>query len=150
MRGVHLVGIHLHPLAVGSSPHARGPLRGAFIFLSFHRIIPACAGSTALEVDSSEQAGDHPRMRGVHFNVPPITTLSLGSSPHARGPRSNKPFMRWTKRIIPACAGSTQIHARKHPFQKDHPRMRGVHSPDAALFPLVVGSSPHARGPLQS
>ena len=134
----------------GSSPHARGALalfaghgrllrdhprmRGehstedgeAFIW---RRIIPACAGSTC----------------------PPslVCPTLMGSSPHARGARTQK--------------------TGNHRPAKDHPRMRGEHHRrqgrgqqpfgiipacagstlnQAVSFGDFVGSSPHARGAL--
>ena len=51
-------------------------------------IIPACAGSTLVEVTCAPDAGDHPRVRGEH---PPMVMLPLpsgGSSPRARGARA--------------------------------------------------------------
>ena len=52
--------------------------------------------------------------------------------------------------IIPACAGSTLVPVRHHASPQDHPRMRGEH-PAVTFEPLaMVGSSPHARGALDS
>ena len=135
----------------GSSPHARGApvlpasegervrdhprMRGEHrarraLPAGWHRIIPACAGSTYRDTD--------------------LITLVAGSSPHARGARRRRrprarrcwdhPRMRgehlfhgftmlYLARIIPACAGSTV----------------------KALLAVTrePGSSPHARGALE-
>ena len=86
-------------------------------------------------------------MRGVHCKQVLGIVGDLGSSPHARGPRSILQHIVMGIGIIPACAGSTQRSWKKLLLGKDHPRMRGVHS-IALLAPVVnMGSSPHARGP---
>ena len=66
MRGVHLFLRQKLLCKLGSSPHARGPLDGAINKDSQFRIIPACAGSTAMALAKDTQGRDHPRMRGVH------------------------------------------------------------------------------------
>ena len=52
-----------------------------------------------------------------------------------------------SKRIIPACAGSTAYGRDGSPVRRDHPRMRGVHEPHNQAVRRQKGSSPHARGP---
>ncbi len=51
-------------------------------------------------------------------------------------------------RIIPAYAGSTVNGVTPTAGDKDHPRIRGVHTAAAAITPRKSGSSPHTRGPL--
>ena len=48
--------------------------------------------------------------------------------------------------IIPACAGSTDTSASRCACTRDHPRMCGEHSIDAAVRFEAEGSSPHVRG----
>ena len=52
-----------------------------------------------------------------------------GSSPHTRGaPYKSGPHAR-SKRIIPAYAGSTGVISGQMDPARDHPRIRGEHSP---------------------
>ena len=127
MRGVHILAFAFPIVAWGSSPHARGPLICKEHCKALSRIIPACAGSTWPPVPSRTWCWDHPRMRGVHFCLSLVLDARSGSSPHARGP-----LMLWLiyaplQRIIPACAGSTQVKIVAACNMRDHPRMRGVH-----------------------
>ena len=55
--------------------------------------------------------------------------------------------MRW---IIPACAGFTRSRRRSPRTQADHPRMRGVYDLPIPRPPHTAGSSPHARGLLDT
>ena len=148
MRGVH--GDHHldEPACKGSSPHARGPRIQNKSSKPLVRIIPACAGSTLQSKRPDRPQEDHPRMRGVHLVVCCPPSLSLGSSPHARGPLDAFHDAPVTIRIIPACAGSTCSVSLPPLSIKDHPRMRGVHTPMPPELPPDPGSSPHARGPL--
>ena len=113
-------------------------------------IIPACAGSTSESLQYRRKTRDHPRMRGEHNDSSSLRTVDPGSSPHARG------APRWPCRcpsprgIIPACAGSTPWHSRVSARGRDHPRMRGEHRRARAGGSSCAGSSPHARGALDT
>ena len=48
--------------------------------------------------------------------------------------------------IIPAYAGSTQIHLNSTGDIRDHPRIRGEHAPPVIGIAEGTGSSPHTRG----
>ena len=148
MRGVHSLDINSPGGDVGSSPHARGPPCPAFPASWPDGIIPACAGSTLDNSSLICACKDHPRMRGVHFLDDGRRSRGIGSSPHARGPLDLTSVWFGTIGIIPACAGSTNHKKWLSLEKKDHPRMRGVHENVAAPVPPILGSSPHARGPL--
>ena len=134
--------------AMGSSPHARGALighvwltvlsedhprmrgehhGGRFEAAAQHGIIPACAGSTYIQLAKTRLAqGSSPHARGA-----PCTTSRLVSSsrdhPRMRGEHvADQDETLAELRIIPACAGSTDVAA-----------LRGE---------IDSGSSPHARG----
>ena len=110
----------------GSSPHARGAHGYGRPFGLIHGLIPACAGSTLLQMVVVCTTGAHPRMRGEHKGGPP-SWQSIA-------------------RLIPACAGSTALPALWACSRRAHPRMRGEHA-DADPIPVKPpGSSPHARG----
>ena len=148
MRGVHLPRAFASSFKVGSSPHARGPHGNHYYYTDADRIIPACAGSTPQGWDHHRNSKDHPRMRGVHVLACVAAVLALGSSPHARGPQIQHSKFRFLVGIIPACAGSTRTALSRTASNRDHPRMRGVHSKMIIDNGNDVGSSPHARGPL--
>ena len=89
-------------------------------------------------------------MRGEHNTHCQESTSARGSSPHARGARSACPARSGRRGIIPACAGSTRPARDQDGRRADHPRMRGEHTLVAASTSLAAGSSPHARGALES
>ena len=146
MRGEHVFTVTEVIPSEGSSPHARGAqvregacrLRGG--------IIPACAGSTRLPTRRRASSRDHPRMRGEHAFFGQPTTVSIGSSPHARGAPEAALGQNLGIGIIPACAGSTAFSRSPCVVSRDHPRMRGEHSTDMVPVSTHIGSSPHARG----
>ena len=110
-------------------------------------IIPACAGSISAGHRVRQQTEDHPRMRGVHSISAWLKLLTLGSSPHARGPFLPSAVISPALRIIPACAGSIRRSYQQMSWYEDHPRMRGVHLFFFRRLRSNIGSSPHARGP---
>ena len=130
----------------GSSPHTRGaPPRRARRRCA-QRIIPAYAGSTIKGLWDGIKSGDHPRIRGEHFQVYRERHYACGSSPHTRGALKLRRGVVIAGRIIPAYAGSTSRRCPARPSRADHPRIRGEHM----LLPIVTkvtgGSSPHTRG----
>ncbi len=146
MRGEHYPCGSRAEGSVGSSPHARGTLRGLSLPHGSTGIIPACAGNTPIRCSGRLLSGDHPRMRGEHCFVAMSAPCLLGSSPHARGTLFCGHSICSFVGIIPACAGNTVPVWLGVELVQDHPRMRGEH----VLLPLsmivVMGSSPHARG----
>ena len=88
----------------------------------------------------------HPRMRGEHPLWWNRMTWSDGSSPHARGALWSRFQTDMEKRLIPACAGSTQSGGFAQQDDGAHPRMRGEHPDRHAGLDFAGGSSPHARG----
>ena len=85
-------------------------------------------------------------MRGEHSKNKRKDKEHEGSSPHARGARSQPPLPGVTGGVIPACAGSTRHCAHISLQAGGHPRMRGEHHPQRHHYPCGWGSSPHARG----
>ena len=148
MRGEHKSGWIALPTSSGSSPHARGtPLVGVGVGL-LQGIIPACAGNTSPRSRRRCSTKDHPRMRGEHGSMAAFSSLSTGSSPHARGTRFGRLPARLHSGIIPACAGNTSPAPASRRGSWDHPRMRGEHCIPMTLGISGPGSSPHARGTL--
>ena len=133
----------------GSSPHTRGARPGAGEEADEAGIIPAYAGSTEQTERGTPDMADHPRIRGEHRAVEWVTDFDLGSSPHTRGALMGPPLKTQGLRIIPAYAGSTEIHRIRHDGLPDHPRIRGEHFANTVANIKAVGSSPHTRGALR-
>src|SRR5690606_6797328 len=146
-RGEHCNSMAYSSASHGSSPHARGTPAVIRPPTGTRRLIPACAGNTYGLCSPYGQVPAHPRMRGEHVHLGIAGRLCLlahprmrgehtashgaargptGSSPHARGTRSNDPPRRPDRRLIPACAGNTMRRS--------------------VVSISVDGSSPHARG----
>ena len=66
LRGEHGMSVSNNARSQGSSPPARGALPALSLLELLRRIIPACAGSTAMSRISSASSPDHPRLRGEH------------------------------------------------------------------------------------
>ncbi len=130
----------------GSSPHARGKRSEAPVDRINRRLIPACAGkTTACSVDL-DAPGAHPRMRGENCRLPNEGDGMSGSSPHARGKLILIPGISEGIRLIPACAGKTNVSRSFSTSFGAHPRMRGENRIVTCSNTRPLGSSPHARG----
>ena len=133
-------------LYIGSSPHARGTHPRPCRHLCPFRFIPACAGNARALFAAALRAAVHPRMRGERSSPQLMTQWPPGSSPHARGTRTQPrctlqrgavhPRMRgeraecivWVAygcRFIPACAGNAYPAPATAGSTSVHPRMRG-------------------------
>ena len=133
----------------GSSPHTRGARRPRPTGARGRRIIPAYAGSTPEPRPSAPPPSDHPRIRGEHDIITATGCRPWGSSPHTRGARADAHGDPALDGIIPAYAGSTPAGLFWRRRDRDHPRIRGEHLPDADGCAALDGSSPHTRGALQ-
>ena len=85
-------------------------------------------------------------MRGERISRLTIASSSAGSSPHARGTRVCCLLSGGFLRFIPACAGNAVGGRGVQFLLQVHPRMRGERMRNVSRLPLLVGSSPHARG----
>ena len=130
----------------GSSPHARGTRPSYMPRGRYEGIIPACAGNTPPGLASPTTCRDHPRMRGEHYDQYTDSVEQKGSSPHARGTLAALTTICEPSGIIPACAGNTSASQAETELRRDHPRMRGEHTPLVSATVDHAGSSPHARG----
>ena len=110
----------------GSSPLARGLLLCGCHHSTSCWIIPARAGFTRRRNWPRSPPADHPRSRGVYCSEMFAAARRSGSSPLARGLRSE---------------GYTVYGA-----VADHPRSRGVYLYESELTKRDPGSSPLARG----
>ena len=165
-RGVYPRGRTAASSSSGSSPLARG-LRGRGVPDRLQAgIIPARAGFTSAQRQSSQHGKDHPRSRGVYTGTVVAEGDGSGSSPLARGLRLHVQNLGEDARIIPARAGFTSRTATRKPSERiiparagftwragcgargggDHPRSRGVYVEIAMSVEVNAGSSPLARG----
>ena len=85
-------------------------------------------------------------MRGENASALAPTSVTWGSSPHARGKPHQNPRRMSNFRLIPACAGKTRSRLRFGLSMRAHPRMRGENKFWQGKMKTLVGSSPHARG----
>ena len=145
-RGVYRHAEVHHRRVEGSSPLARGLHRPELDRVPVGRIIPARAGFTAIIAGTGVLLGDHPRSRGVYRAVAECAVWTDGSSPLARGLRTEEYNRRSGRRIIPARAGFTPVRIPTSFTDADHPRSRGVYFPEQVGCVAAVGSSPLARG----
>ena len=93
--------------AGGSSPRMRGAPVVGVVQADASGIIPAYAGSTVGLGKTIHQAEDHPRVCGEHGKMAFFSVVVRGSSPRMRGAPCRTTGADWTRRIIPAYAGST-------------------------------------------
>ena len=130
-RGVYSLSVVSDCPRVGSSPLARGLLGRAGRERRGLRIIPARAGFTSWRRTSWTPRSDHPRSRGVYAVRPSEvvavtdhprsrgvysallaqTSVSVGSSPLARGLPLDHAKIPLLTRIIPARAGFTAVRS---------------------------------------
>ena len=130
----------------GSSPLARGlPDFEGQVHVDVG-IIPARAGFTSSPPRRPSGLSDHPRSRGVYSFARSLESRSSGSSPLARGLRSERRLGLDLSGIIPARAGFTCDDREPLRKDKDHPRSRGVYAPRTPPRATGSGSSPLARG----
>ena len=118
----------------------RGRLRGG-------GLIPARAGTTGLGLLRRGGFGAHPRSRGDHSPVATSTVSAVGSSPLARGPRTEAGTSNSSGGLIPARAGTTIVFYSSSFRFWAHPRSRGDHVSAIPHKVCAPGSSPLARGP---
>ena len=150
MRGEHFHAGRGSVRVIGSSPHARGARQPCYQHPRYGGLIPACAGSTSTTTRAAPRKWAHPRMRGEHRDRRAPCRHYGGSSPHARGaPHVPDPRGKLTG-LIPACAGSTSPPRPRCTNWTAHPRMRGEHTWITTGTCSPTGSSPHARGALDT
>ena len=107
LRGEHPTIEKPGEINLGSSPPARGTRTRHGDAGCKVRFIPACAGNTRRRRRDRARGAVHPRLRGEHDAVLAGFGENLGSSPPARGTRSDFRAVVEFRRFIPACAGNT-------------------------------------------
>ena len=146
LRGEHLNMLGDRDTPIGSPPPARGAPGRRDRSTRCVRITPACAGSTTRWWPPGPATPDHPRLRGEHCDRHEPGTDHRGSPPPARGALTDTIDNRASKRITPACAGSTPSLRHYVPRASDHPRLRGEHIAYQMPRTGYWGSPPPARG----
>ena len=130
----------------GSSPRARGTREVRAGDRGAARFIPACAGNTSTPSRTRSRSPVHPRVRGEHDQRQHQQRVVGGSSPRARGTRSEPATRPALARFIPACAGNTSSNVKNTAPNPVHPRVRGEHRAYDDGIAAAAGSSPRARG----
>ena len=130
----------------GSSPLTRGKRLTQSLLPLAHRLIPAHAGKTRIQLRERGARRAHPRSRGENAKDVAIPALQDGSSPLTRGKPDNTTPRKTRGRLIPAHAGKTRGCGRADRGLTAHPRSRGENPPDRDRHPPPVGSSPLTRG----
>ena len=153
----------------GSSPRERGTHADCDRPKRPRRFIPARAGNTcrladgttALRGSSPRERGTrhacrqnqyraavHPRASGEHVSRSVRTLRKAGSSPRERGTHLAAQLLQRSLRFIPARAGNTAAHRRRHRLHAVHPRASGEHLHTPGCTAGTAGSSPRERGTL--
>ena len=134
----------------GSSPLARGTQLARIPRIKHIRFIPTCAGNSIINKSPVSEKSVHPRLRG-ELHCRRFAHLAIaGSSPLARGTHLAEPRKLFDVRFIPACAGNSFLHRLERSPATVHPRSRGELARADSGKKYPVGSSPLARGTLQS
>ena len=133
--------------AAGSPPRVREPPSDGWIGDLRLRITPACAGTTIVTDDITAFGQDHPRVCGNHSYDVTSKTGSPGSPPRVREPHTPEFHLSSTRRITPACAGTTGCRRSDQPEDEDHPRVCGNHRLWPGLCCYPRGSPPRVREP---
>ena len=135
----------------GDHPRSRGVYRDdGVVVVQRPWIIPARAGFTGWLRGRRVASPDHPRSRGVYGPGIPGSGWVLGSSPLARGLRVQSLLAHDIAGIIPARAGFTVLFDGSFGVRADHPRSRGVYLALRLVIIMLSGSSPLARGLLNT
>ena len=134
---------------LGSSPRVRGKRRGGWRGPCQLRLIPACAGKTCLFLPMSFVPWAHPRVCGENKKPKTRPKNGRGSSPRVRGKLGSHVFKGLHDRLIPACAGKTNLNAMVIGSSGAHPRVCGENINPLTGQPIATGSSPRMRGKLE-
>ena len=114
LRGEYLLSAPRTTSMIGSPPLARGVRFVRLWDSNGQGITPACAGSTVFVIAVNIDSEDHPRLRGEYPPSGILIVPTIGSPPLARGVQNTLESFAITKRITPACAGSTLLTSEIH------------------------------------
>ena len=131
---------------LGSSPRVRGKHRCAPAQCAHARLIPACAGKTAVGKVGLPRPGAHPRVCGENSRRSDACVLITGSSPRVRGKPARLTGLSPNTGLIPACAGKTSFSRWALMVVRAHPRVCGENASSTSIPTPMSGSSPRVRG----
>ena len=149
-RGEHQGSIIKRNSITGSSPLARGTRLDRLSRSPARGLIPARAGNTGRDSRRGAPYRAHPRSRGEHGFRDDGKPHVEGSSPLARGTPVATAVSRVLRGLIPARAGNTFNQQAGAFLARAHPRSRGEHPLERRSGERGRGSSPLARGTLNS
>ena len=132
----------------GSSPRVRGKPQRVRESVRDVRLIPACAGKTRCRCPRSPRSRAHPRVCGENVLTLFDGTAVPGSSPRVRGKPVQHRRAPQGRRLIPACAGKTNLITSAIAKCPAHPRACGENERVDADGCADKGSSPRVRGKL--
>ena len=131
---------------IGSSPRVRGKRGIVNAARTVPGLIPACAGKTYIRLAPQRLTRAHPRVCGENATLDRANARVLGSSPRVRGKPPLEIPSHTDERLIPACAGKTQISPSLRGLNAAHPRVCGENCIHETTEPITLGSSPRVRG----
>ena len=146
MCGENISGLIDGIKSMGSSPRVRGKRDLAQLVRDGVRLIPACAGKTALFPALAKGDRAHPRVCGENAVMIGSRVANTGSSPRVRGKRLAVVLRSVDLGLIPACAGKTETFSPASPATAAHPRVCGENILVFVGGVFEWGSSPRVRG----
>ena len=133
----------------GSPPRMRGKLQRYLNVPAFHRITPAHAGKTAINLLRPQGAEDHPRACGENGAGGQGMRTQRESPPRMRGKQHLRCDSLGRQGITPAHAGKTVKNHVAIVILKDHPRACGENFRDLQQCASGAQSPPRMRGKLE-
>ena len=130
----------------GLSPRGRGKPRSLERLDSLRRSIPAWAGETYRQRQSSWRVGVYPRVGGGNCQERVTDWRGKGLSPRGRGKPAETPAQTAQPRSIPAWAGETAGVVNANPDVAVYPRVGGGNTSSPARSQSSAGLSPRGRG----
>ncbi len=130
----------------GSSPRWRGGPGHHLLSGYGSGVIPALAGRTDGPMRWKPVGWGHPRAGGADSWSAYVEHFGCGSSPRWRGGHRSAGCPVRRTGVIPALAGRTAIHNRRHKIGGGHPRAGGADASPSHTSPPGEGSSPRWRG----
>ena len=110
-----------------SPPRVRGAPDEPILRVAEIRLTPACAGSTRHPPTAPHDQPTHPRVCGEHCCSRTCNATRSDSPPRVRGALWGDEPAAWSRRLTPACAGSTRFVVGDCETHPTHPRVCGEH-----------------------
>ena len=131
---------------IGSSPRVWGQDCCKYNFNPILRIIPTRVGTSIISFRPEGRERDHPHACGDKFEVFPLVSLSIGSSPRVWGQAEGVPSRFIVYRIIPTRVGTSIYRVQVGAYEKDHPHACGDKKKLSPVGHRHLGSSPRVWG----